>query len=227
MLSGPLPHRAPDALGPAARRGVLVGAALLHLGVLSALWQIEPARRTVAEVLSIGVDWIAPPAPVAAPPPPPAPKVAPPVPRQPLIVSKPVAAPADAVLVAPPPPVDQPVVLRTEPAAPAPAATLPAPPARPQPRTVAISAVQYLSAPVLNYPPASRRLHEQGRVDVRVLVDAQGLPQQTAVIRPSGFARLDEAALVTVRSTRFKPYTEDGTPLPFWVVMPLIFELEN
>jgi protein TonB len=64
-------------------------------------------------------------------------------------------------------------------------------------------------------------------VHVRVLVDARGAPQQMVLLRPSGFARLDEAALATVRATRFKPYTENGVALPFWVVMPLIFELDN
>jgi protein TonB len=62
---------------------------------------------------------------------------------------------------------------------------------------------------------------------VRVLVGADGLPQQTQVLQSSGHDRLDEAALRTVRATRFKPYTENGVPQPFWVVMPLVFELEN
>ena len=109
----------------------------------------------------------------------------------------------------------------------APAPPPPPPPAPPAPRTIAITAVEYLSPPVLGYPPAARRFQEQGQVHVRVLVDARGLPQQMDVIRSSGFARLDEAALATVRATRFKPYTENGTPLPFWVVMPLVFELDN
>ncbi len=102
----------------------------------------------------------------------------------------------------------------------------PAPSAPPAPRTISITAVEYLSPPVLSYPSGSRRLQEQGQVNVRVLVDARGQPQQMSVIRSSGYARLDEAALATVRLTRFKPYTENGTPLPFWVVMPLLFELE-
>ena len=74
---------------------------------------------------------------------------------------------------------------------------------------------------------AKKYLQEQGRVDVRLLVDARGLPQQAQVARSSGHARLDEAALAAVRATRFKPYTENGMPQPFWVVMPLVFELEN
>jgi len=79
---------------------------------------------------------------------------------------------------------------------------------------------------VLVYPVASRRLREAGQVQVKVLVDAQGLPRQLLLLRSSGFPRLDESALATVRATRFKPYTEDGVAQPFWVVMPLIFEME-
>ena len=53
------------------------------------------------------------------------------------------------------------------------------------------------------------------------------VPQQMQLTRSSGFASLDEAALATVRATRFKPYTENGLPQPFWVLMPLVFELEG
>lgn len=224
-----LPSHAPDALPPAVRRSVWLGAALLHLGVLWALLQMEPVRRAVGGVLPIAVDWIAPPAPTTPPPPPPPPpKPAAVVQPKPVIVSEPVPAPAAPVFVAPPPPPRpvEPTPVVVEPVAVAPAP--PPPPSAPEaPRTIAITAVEYLSPPVLTYPLASRRLQEQGQVNVRVLVDARGQPQQMSVIRSSGHARLDEAALATVRLTRFKPYTENGTPLPFWVVMPLLFELEN
>jgi protein TonB len=92
---------------------------------------------------------------------------------------------------------------------------------------VSIGAVRYLSPPVLDYPIAARRAREEGRVHVRVLVDAEGRPAQTQVVRSSGFQRLDASALATVAATRFRPYTENGVALPFWVVMPLVFELEN
>jgi protein TonB len=195
------------------------------VGAVWALLQPEPVRRAVGELLPITVDWIAPPAPTELPPPPP--KAMPMVQPKPVIVSEPVPAPAEPVFVAPPPPLPvEPTPVVPEPVVAAPAPP-PPPPAPPAPRTIAITAVEYLSPPVLTYPGASRRLQEQGQVNVRVLVDARGLPQQMYVIRSSGFARLDEAALATVRATRFKPYTEDGTPLPFWVVMPLVFELDN
>lgn len=119
----------------------------------------------------------------------------------------------------------------TEPAAveqlavvPANVSALPAPPAA---RTVSITSVEYLVEPVLDYPLASRRLGEQGVVQVSVLVDARGRPEDMQVLRSSGYPRLDEAALDTVRATRFRPYTEDGVARPFRVVMPLVFELEQ
>ena len=85
----------------------------------------------------------------------------------------------------------------------------PAPPAPPapalQPRTVAITAVAYLTPPLLTYPATSKRLGESGQVHVRMLVDAEGQPRQMVLVKSSGYQRLDDAALATVRATRFKP----------------------
>ena len=130
----------------------------------------------------------------------------------------PVASPAPAPLMPPLPPAATAVAAASPPP--------PLPPA-PAPRDVAITAVAYRTPPVLEYPLASRRMQEHGRVQVRVLVDVQGRPREFQIVRSSGFARLDEAALATVRATRFKPYTEDGKARPFWVLMPLVFELER
>lgn len=229
MHTAPLPSHSPDALPPAARRALLLGAAAAHVGLVWALLQLEPVRSAIGAVAPIMVDWIAPPAPAPLPPPPPPPPKARVKPQpKPVIVSEPAPTPVTPVFVAPPAPPPQPPPEPVPPApAPEPVAVVAAaPPPPPAPRTIAITAVEYLTPPVLNYPLASRRAQEQGQVHVRVLVDARGVPQQMSVIRSSDFARLDESALATVRATRFKPYTENGTPLPFWVVMPLVFELQ-
>jgi periplasmic protein TonB len=126
-------------------------------------------------------------------------------------------------------------LLLARPAAEAPAAAPPAAPpsaptapaAPPVERQIAVTQVEYLTPPVLTYPLASRRLREQGQAQVRVRVDEHGRPDRVLLLRSSGSERLDEAALTTVRATRFKPYTEDGAARPFWVVMPLIFELDT
>ena len=221
------PDHSPEALPPAARRALVAATFALHLAAGWALLQIEPVRRAAREVLPIVVDWIVPPAPVPVPPPPPRP--------QPVVLPKPavVAAPpmpqAPApVFVAPPPP-EAPA---PEPApevfvAAAPTSPPPAPAAPPEPRVIAITAVEDLTPPVLTYPPAARRAQEEGRVEVRVLVDARGAPAQWRGIRPPRPARLDDAAPAPPPAPPLQPYTEDGVPQPFWVVMPLVFELES
>lgn len=189
----------------------------------------------------------APPEPVQAPPPQPAPPepVQAPSPPKPVVTVKPKPAKPKPAYVAPPPPAPKPApavqaepqpeprpappapVAESAPAEPAEPATPAAPPPPPAPKEMSIRSVSYLTPPVLNYPALSRRLQEQGRVDVRVLVDAQGLPRETQVARSSGYPRLDESALATARATRFVPYMQNGVPMPFWVVMPMIFELRN
>ncbi|MBE7417274.1 MAG: TonB family protein [Ideonella sp.] len=226
MPAPALPSHSPDALPAVARRGLALGAVALHAAGAWALLQLEPVRQTLGEVAPIVVDWIAPPEPPApAAPPPPKPQPIRKLQPKPVIVSEPAPTPEPPAFVAPPAPPPEPVAAAPEPVAMVAAA--PAPPSPPAPPTIAITAVEYLTPPVLTYPAAARRAREQGQVHVRVLVDARGTPQQTTLIRSSGHARLDEAALATVRRTRFKPYTENGLPLPFWVVMPLVFELEN
>ena len=238
----PFPVVAVEPVSPALRRIVAVAMVALHFGVIWALLQIAPVRQAVGEVMPILVELVAPPAPPqpeVAPPPPPKPVQAPPPPRH-VVTVKPKPIPVQQpVFVAPPPPPEPVPVAEPEsspappqaPAQPAVAAGPPSPPAPPPappaPKTVSISAVSYLTPPVLHYPNISRRMGEAGRVHVRVLVDTQGLPRETVVVRSSGYARLDESALATVRATRFKPYTENGVARPFWVVMPLIFEMES
>lgn len=224
------------------RRALAVLILLLHLVAARLALEAEPVRRAVGEVMPIVIDLVAP-APTQPPrveppkplPPRPQPAPQPPRPkpqRPPLVVAEAPPSPAEPAFVAPPPepPRPAPAAIDAGPRTPQPAA-VPAPPAPAgppaSPATVAISAVQYLTPPVLHYPPASRRAHEEGRVDVRVLVDTEGRPSETRVLRSSGYPRLDESALATVRATRFKPHTENGVPRAFWVVMPLHFEMEN
>lgn len=219
----PLPSLEPDeVLSAGQRRALVVGMLGAHVAAGWALLQLEPVRQAVGELAPVFVDWVAPPTEVPpAPPPPPKPLPKRMVEPPPLVIAAP--SPAPAAFVAPPPPPEPPPVV-AEAAPPAPVVP-PAPVAPQPPKTISITAVEYLAPPQLNYPAASQRLRESGAVHVRVLVDSRGTPQQMLVIRSSGFARLDDAALATVRATRFKPYTENGVALPFWVVMPLIFEL--
>ena len=67
---------------------------------------------------------------------------------------------------------------------------------------------------------------EAGTVQVRVVVDVQGLPRQVSLHRSSGFARLDEQALVAMRAARFQPCTDGGRPIECQAIAPLAYELD-
>lgn len=207
-----------------ARRMLVGGVCLAHLAGAWGLMQIATVRQAIAEVAPLVVDFVAaaPPVPEPLPPPPPPvarPRAQPPVPA-PLIAAAPSAEPAPAAMVAPPP---EPA----PPAEPVPAPPAPAPLAEPVARTVPATAVSYLEPPAPVYPLASRRLHEQGEVLLKVEIGTDGRARQVLVSRSSGSARLDTAALTAVRAARFRPYTENGVPLVVWTTVPIQFELEN
>ncbi len=102
-----------------------------------------------------------------------------------------------------------------------------APPAPPAPPTQPIFNADYLDNPAPAYPALSRRLGEQGRLTLRVLVNARGTADEVQVRTPSGFARLDEAARETVRRWRFVPAKLGAEPVPAWVLIPISFRLEG
>ncbi|GMV00346.1 MAG: hypothetical protein AMXMBFR52_00020 [Burkholderiales bacterium] len=254
-LAFPVPNAfAP--LPRSARTAVVLAMVAVHALAVFWLMQRVPAAAHLAagRPAPIFAELIRPPAPEAprvvprpdaAPDAPREVRPAPPVPRPVIARKKATPRPAETAFVTPPAPAPEPLPAKADTPTPAPAepaaavtphesrhaptlATAPAPaPPTPAPKSLSIRAVEYLSLPVLRYPNASRRMMEEGRVEVRVLVDVAGAPRETVVVHSSGYPRLDEAALATVRATRFKPYAENGVPMPFWVVMPLIFELES
>ncbi len=101
-----------------------------------------------------------------------------------------------------------------------------APPAPAGPRTIT-SGVEYLQAPQPVYPPLSKRMGEQGKVVLRILVNEKGLPDQVLVQASSGFARLDEAGRQAALRALFKPHLEDGRPVAVFVIVPLNFQLAS
>jgi protein TonB len=84
----------------------------------------------------------------------------------------------------------------------------------------------YLNNPRPSYPSISRRMGEQGKVLLRVLVDENGLPQQIEIKQSSGFDRLDKAALASVQRWRFVPGKRNGVPEAMWNIVPVNFVLE-
>jgi protein TonB len=213
------------------RSTTLAAIILLHAGVLTALIRLDvvPVRKaSVAPlVVTLMPDRIAPP-PASAPPPaapeqkvePVAPTPAPAVAPVPVIVP-PVAAPVQIATVAVAAP--QATATSAPVAAPAPAAT--AGPAAPV--TAPDAFADSLDNPAPRYPVESRRRREEGVVRLRVVVTADGRVREVTVARSSGFDRLDEAALNTVRKWRFRPGMQAGTPVEAIGFLSIPFKLQG
>jgi protein TonB len=73
----------------------------------------------------------------------------------------------------------------------------------------------------------SKRMGEQGRVVVRVLISVDGVPQQAEVHQSSGFARLDRSAVEAAMRSRYVPLKRGEIPEATWVLAPMEFKLEN
>ena len=134
-----------------------------------------------------------------------------------------ISAPAPAATVG-----ESPAAVAAAPAGPAAAPLEPqAPPAASAAPRIVTSGVEYVKAPQPEYPPLSKRMGEQGKVVLRVLVNEQGLPAEVVVQTSSGYARLDEAGRQAALRALFKPYREDGRPVAVFVIVPLNFQLAS
>jgi protein TonB len=92
--------------------------------------------------------------------------------------------------------------------------------------TLPSQSAAYLNNPPPAYPAISKRLGEQGRVVVRVLIDENGLPQQAELQTSSGHARLDQAALNAVMSWHYVPGRKAGRAQAMWFNVPITFDLK-
>jgi protein TonB len=85
----------------------------------------------------------------------------------------------------------------------------------------------YLQNPPPDYPALARRMGEQGRVILRVLVTAVGTAERVELKSSSGARRLDRAAIEAVQHWRFVPARQGDQPVSAWVVVPISFTLED
>lgn len=83
----------------------------------------------------------------------------------------------------------------------------------------------YLDNPPPPYPSLARRLGEQGRVTLRVLVSAEGAAAQVELKNSSGSLRLDQSALGAVKRWRFVPAKQGTQAIAAWVLVPISFTL--
>lgn len=207
----------------------MAAAVALHALAGVALMSYEPARSALFAAAPIMVDLIA----SSKPEPRQEQPVEIPAPRKPAAKPRPKAIEPMPVIAAPvetPSPILAPTPSRESapPEAPQPpiaAVQVPAP--APVPLTPPVFNADYLHNPPPAYPPLSRRLGEEGRVILRVLVNAAGRTDDVQVRDSSGHARLDEAARETVRAWRFVPAKRGEEPVAAWVLIPISFRLES
>ena len=85
----------------------------------------------------------------------------------------------------------------------------------------------YLHNPRPNYPAVSRRLGEEGKVLLRVLVSPDGRAAAVNLEKSSNFERLDEAARQAVAQWRFVPAKRGDEAVEATIIIPLVFRLED
>lgn len=201
--------------------------AIVHVVIIGALLSYQPFREALISAAPIMVNLVTMPK---------APEVTPSVtePPKPLPVAKPRPQPARK-------PIERPLIaaattdasttfIASKPAPeplppePAPSAAEPGPP---PPVTPPNFNADYLRNPAPPYPPLARRMGEQGRVILRVLVSAEGMPERVELRRSSGSPRLDESALNSVRAWKFLPARQGDHPVAAWVLVPISFSLQG
>lgn len=193
---------------------------VLHIALIAGVVSIaaDPRLQASARELVVRLIELPPPMPEVAKPPKPQPvkqetvrKPAPPPPVMTAAADAP-AAPIFAVAPQPPaPPVLPPVQ---------------APPA-PAPVTAARFDADYLHNPKPVYPVFSRRMNEEGKVQLRVRVSADGGALEVEIKQSSGFPRLDAAARDAVSRWRFVPARRGDEAVESWVGVPIVFKLDT
>lgn len=196
--------------------------------------QARPPKPVATPAKPIPVPTLA--APVEKPPivatPAPVVAAAPMAAPAPVVVTAPVVAAAPVAVAAPVVPA-APSVAAVPVPAPSPVAT-PAVAAQPRARTsssdspvvLPSSDADYFNNPAPAYPRMSRRLGEQGTVVLRVLINAEGAAEKAEIRTSSGYSRLDEAAVETVKRWRYVPGKRAGIPEAMWFNLPVRFVLD-
>lgn len=197
---------------------VAIHAAAAAALLLTAAPLVKPALR------SLEVALLAPPAPAAVRAPAPSPTR--PRPEQPPVATTPSPEPAPQAVPTPTP---------AAAVSPTSAAPVQAPEARPAATEAPAAPVStparfdaaYLNNPRPPYPPLARRMGEEGKAVLRVLVSPDGLAERVELAETAGSPRLDEAAVEAVRRWRFVPAREGDRAVAAWVRVPISFKLEK
>ena len=198
----------------------------LHVVGLAAFVAASAFRERISPPAAMEVAFVESPKPVAPPPPPLAfrPRLSEPVPVSITAPEIQVMAPRVEPIAAPAPaPNPAPTITATVAPPAALAVSAPPGPAVEPPRFD----LAYLRNPPPSYPSASKRVREQGRVILRVLVTPEGAADAIEVRTSSGFERLDRAAIDAVKRWRFSPARRGAEAVAAYALVPVLFSLDS
>jgi protein TonB len=229
---------------------ILLGVGLLHAGlavlVLSAQTVETPARllpqpRISGSLVSKLNDPTDKRADNSAPPVKPAQALSkaptPPAKTEP---ASPPGAPSDRAPVVPPPSVPlSPATTSPAPVAAAETAKAPANTSTPAPSTPApikpssssdeppaiLQEATSVYSPQPEYPAMSRRLREEGRVNLVIQVLPNGTVGEVRIRQSSGFPRIDQSGRDAIKTWRFVPAQRDGKPVAHWYMVSVDYSL--
>lgn len=217
---------------------IITSVVLFHI---AALWALNAGllQRVVEVVVPVmAISQAEPPPPPPKPPepvkPPEPPKLTPPPKtQQPVMTPPPTPQPFAPATPEPPAVLAASTAAVTAPVVPAAAAPAPPPPALPPapaaPAKVELpsSKADYLHNPPPDYPRMSKRLGEQGKVVLKVLIGADGAAQKVELVTSSGFERLDKSALDAAMRWRYVPGKRGGVAETMWYLLPMTFNLKK
>jgi protein TonB len=226
--------RVTQALNEKLSRKALLPVLFAHLLIFAALISAKPIKPSIeAAIKPMLVSLVNNPAPE--------PEIVPllPTPPQPEpVIKKQKPKPVVKELTPEPQPVmaEQPAIPESAPVTPQPQQVAEKTPEAPMPAELPVAepkiepprfGAAYLENPPPAYPAQSRRLGEEGRVLLRVLVSEKGNAETVEIEAGSSFERLDRAALETVKKWRFIPAKRNNQPISAYVIVPIKFSLES
>jgi len=229
--TGTAPTGALHSPGTAARDAAIVAGVIAVHAALLAVLVLAPHRpaadvvipaMVVSESVESSTPAPQPESPAPQPLPTPVPRT---TPKKPEPIPSPAQTQAPSVEAAPPAP---PASSAFAPSTASASAVTAAPVPRPASPRIELpnSSAAYLNNPAPEYPRLSRRLNEQGKVILRVLIGVEGIASQAEISASSGYERLDQAALQAVRRWKYVPGTRNGVPEAMWFNVPVLFVLE-
>jgi protein TonB len=207
-----------------------------HLAFITAMAMHQTETLSIVPAEPMMVSLIAPPAPepelvpVIEPPKPEPKPVVKPKPKKVVQEIQPIETPAPVLVEATTEPVvEEPVSM---PAVTETVAEVPKAPPKPEPVTEEKIeppqfGVAYLNNPQPTYPSISRRIGEEGRVLMKVLVAKDGVAKTVEIEQTSGSERLDNAAINAVKKWRFLPARKNNESLDAYVLVPIKFSLNG